>query len=47
MVIKANFDGRDLHPIAATIKKCAKKDLTLILALGFFILWKKNDKKVI
>jgi len=26
MVIKANFDGRDLHPIAATIKKSAKKD---------------------
>ena len=26
-----------MHPIAATIKKSAKKDLTLILALGFFI----------
>ena len=36
MEIKANLDGRDLHPIAATIKKSAKKDLTLILALGFF-----------
>ena len=28
-----NFNTcRDLHPIAATIKKSAKKDLTLILA---------------
>ena len=47
--IEVNFKGRDLDPIAATIKKCAKKDLTLILALGFFLLKYeyKNDRKFI